>query len=137
MTDAVALTEPDVAVIVTVPPATDVTNPTEETIATVESDVVHVTVASVTSVPVASLTVAVSCVVSPSASNASTESDNTRLAADCATVTFAVPLAEPEEAVIVAEPLATEVTRPEEDTVATAASDVAHVTVALLIARPF
>ena len=38
---------------------------------------------------------------------------------------------------IVAEPSATEVTRPVEDTVATAASDVAHVTVAPLIVSPF
>ena len=49
----------------------------------------------------------------------------------------AVPLADPDVAVIVAEPSATEVTRPVDDTVATAASDVAHVTVAPLIVAPF
>ena len=49
----------------------------------------------------------------------------------------AVALAESEVAVIVAEPSATEVTRPEEETVATAAADVAHVAAALLIAPPF
>ena len=38
---------------------------------------------------------------------------------------------------IVAVPSATEVTRPVDDTVATAASDVAHVTVALSIVAPF
>ena len=38
---------------------------------------------------------------------------------------------------IVAVPSATEVTRPVDDTVATAASDVAHVTVALAIVAPF
>jgi hypothetical protein len=53
------------------------------------------------------------------------------------TVTDAVPLTEPEVAVIVAVPSATEVTRPDPDTVATAASDVAHVTVALAIVAPF
>jgi hypothetical protein len=40
-------------------------------------------------------------------------------------------------AVIVAVPSATEVTRPADDTVATAASDVVHVTVALAIVAPF
>jgi hypothetical protein len=39
--------------------------------------------------------------------------------------------------VIVAVPFATAVTRPADDTVATAASDVAHVTVALAIVAPF
>ena len=53
------------------------------------------------------------------------------------TVTEAVALAEAEVAVIVAVPSATEVTRPVDDTVATAASDVAHVTVALAIVAPF
>ena len=46
-------------------------------------------------------------------------------------------LAEPEVAVIVAVPSATEVTNPADDTVATAASDVAHVTAALAIVAPF
>jgi len=39
--------------------------------------------------------------------------------------------------VIIAVPVATAVTRPVDDTVATAASDVAHVTVALAIVAPF
>jgi len=46
-------------------------------------------------------------------------------------------VAEPEVAVIVAVPSAIEVTRPEDEAVATAASDVAHVTVAPLIVPPF
>ena len=54
-----------------------------------------------------------------------------------ATETDAVALADPEVAVIVAEPFAIEATRPVLDTVATAASDVAHVTVALAIIAPF
>ena len=53
------------------------------------------------------------------------------------TVTEAVPLAEPDVAVIVAVPSATEITRPVEDTVATDALDVAHVTLAPLIVAPF
>ena len=51
-------------------------------------------------------------------------------------MTAAVALAEPEVALIVAEPLAIEVTRPEEETVAITASDVAHVTAAPLIVPP-
>ena len=54
-----------------------------------------------------------------------------------ATITFAVALADSEVAVIVAEPSATEVTRPVDDTVATEAADVVHVTVALAIVAPF
>jgi len=45
--------------------------------------------------------------------------------------------AEPEVAVMVADPLATPVTRPVEDTVATAALDELHVTLAPLIVAPF
>ena len=53
------------------------------------------------------------------------------------TVTLAVALADPLVAVIVAGPFATEVTRPVDETVATVESDVAHVTVALLIVSLF
>jgi hypothetical protein len=52
-------------------------------------------------------------------------------------VTLAVALSDPLVAVIVAVPYATEVTRPASDTVAMAASDVAHVTVGLVIVAPF
>jgi len=52
-------------------------------------------------------------------------------------VTEADPLAEPEVTVIVADPSAIEVTRPEDDeTVATVVSDEAHVTVAAEITVP-
>ena len=65
----------------------------------------------------------------------SSVSDSSRLAGT-ATVTAAVPFADPEVAVIVAVPSATEVTRPVEDTVATDALDELHVTVALAIVAP-
>ena len=52
------------------------------------------------------------------------------------TVTAAVALAAPEVAVIVAEPLATAVTAPEDETVATDAADVVHDTLAPLIVAP-
>ena len=45
VTAAVALTEPDVAVIVALPSATEVTSPVDDTVATDEVDVVHVTAA--------------------------------------------------------------------------------------------
>ena len=54
-----------------------------------------------------------------------------------ATVTVVVACADPDAAVIDAVPFATAVTRPADDTVATAAFDVAHVTVALAIVAPF
>jgi hypothetical protein len=123
-------------VIVAVPSATEVTRPVLDTVATAASDVAHVTLGVGIVSPFASVTVAASCVVSASEANVSTESDNTRFAATCPTVTLAVALADPLVAVIVAVPSATEVTRPADETVATAASDVAHVTVALAIAAP-
>ena len=65
MTVAVPLADPDVAVMVAVPSATAVTRPSDETVATDELDVTHVTVAPGMMFPAASLTVATSVVVSP------------------------------------------------------------------------
>ena len=65
MTVAVALTDPDVAVMVAVPSATAVTRPAVETVATDELDVAQVTSASEITVPPASLTVAARVVASP------------------------------------------------------------------------
>ena len=65
MTVSVALTDPDVAVMVAVPFATAVTRPAVETVATDELDVTHVTVASEITVPAASLMVATRVAVSP------------------------------------------------------------------------
>jgi len=53
------------------------------------------------------------------------------------TVTAAVLVAEPDEAVIVADPSATDVTKPEEETVAIEVADVAHDTLAPPIVAPF
>jgi hypothetical protein len=63
-------TEPDVAVIVAVPFATAVTRPADDTVATDELDVAHVTVAPEIVVPPASLTVGVCVMVSPIDSSA-------------------------------------------------------------------
>ena len=65
MAVAVALTDPDVAVMVAVPSVTAVTNPAAETVTTDVSDVSHVTVGFEITVPPASLTVAVRVAPSP------------------------------------------------------------------------
>jgi hypothetical protein len=60
-TDAVALSDLLVAMIVVVPYATEVTRPVDDTVATAASDVAHVTVAPPATTPsFASVTVAVS-----------------------------------------------------------------------------
>ena len=59
-TDAVALSDPLVAVIVAVPSATEVTRPVDDNVATEVSDVAHVTVGLGIVSPFASVTVAVS-----------------------------------------------------------------------------
>ena len=53
------------------------------------------------------------------------------------TVTGAVPVAEPAEAVTVDVPGPTAVTRPEDETVAIPRSEAVHVIVSLLITLPF
>ena len=65
MTVAVALTDPDVAVMVAVPSATAVTRPADETVATEALDVAQVTSASELTVPPVSLTVATRVAPSP------------------------------------------------------------------------
>ena len=74
--------------------------------------------------------------MSPRAKKLRIVSDSSRLTGT-ATVTAAVPFADPEVAVMVAVPSATEVTKPLEDTVATAALDELHDTEAPLIVAPF
>jgi len=66
VTAAVALADPDVAVIVAVPVATEVTSPTDDTVAIDELDVVHVTVAPEIVAPSVSVTVGTTVAVSPS-----------------------------------------------------------------------
>ena len=63
--DAGVLADPDVAVIVAVPSATDVTKPVDEIVATVSSRDAHVTVAPGILLPAASFTVAARVAVSP------------------------------------------------------------------------
>ena len=65
MTEADALAEPEVAMIVADPFAAAVTSPADETVAIVVSDDDHVTVAPEMAVPPASFTVALTVTVSP------------------------------------------------------------------------
>ena len=58
MTVAVPLTDPDIAVMVAVPAATAVTRPADETVATDDLDVAHVTIGFEIVFPAASITVA-------------------------------------------------------------------------------
>jgi hypothetical protein len=73
---ALVLTDPEVAVIVAVPLATEVTVPVSDTVAIATSDEDHMTVGFEITLSPASLTVAVSCVVSPRALNVSDVSDS-------------------------------------------------------------
>jgi len=87
--------------------------------------------------PPASRTVAVTVAVSPGAANTSESGESVMDTATCWIEAEAFAEADPDVAVMVAEPLATEVTRPEEDTVATDALDELHDTLAPLIVAPF
>ncbi len=122
-----------VAVMVTGPPAvTPVTSPVDETVAMAALLVVHVTVRPVSTFPAASVVVAVNCTVAPTFTVAVpglTDTDVTG-AAVAVTVIAAVPLCPSLVAVIVTGPPAvTPVTSPVDETVATAALLVVHVTV--------
>ena len=128
VTADVAFNDPEVAVTVAVPSATEVTSPADETVATVVSDDDHVTVASVITVPPVSSTVAVSVAVSATETKASEVALNSMVDATWLTMTDAVALPSPEVAVTVAVPLPIAVTSPLDEIVATPSSDEDHVT---------
>ena len=65
VTDAVAVADPEVAVIVAVPSATEVAKPVDEIVATDAAEVAHDTLAPLIVAPFWSLTVAESCCVAP------------------------------------------------------------------------
>jgi hypothetical protein len=87
--------------------------------------------------PLASRTVAVTVAVSPTPASTSESGESVIDTATCWMEAEALADAEPEVAVMVAEPLATAVTNPVEDTVVTDADEVAHDTLAPLIVAPF
>ena len=136
VTEEVALSEPEVTVTVAVPLATAVTSPADETVATPASDDDHVAVASDITEPPASLTVAVKLAVSAIDDKASELGATSRVAPTCETVTAAIALAAPDAAVIVAVPLLIAVTEPDDEMVATDASEEDHVTGASVTTTP-
>ena len=122
--------------MVAVPSVTAVTKPADETVATEVSDVSHVTVGFEITVPPASLPVATRVAVSPIDVKLRLVGDKLSDIATWLTVAVAMPLTDPDVAVMVAVPLPTAVTRPAEETVAIDASDAAQVTVAPEITVP-
>ena len=97
----------------------------------------HVRLGLGISEPPPSKTVAVTVAVSPGAANTSESGESVIDTATCWIEAFALADADPEVAVIVVAPLATAVTRPLEDTVATDVDDELQVTLAPLIVAPF
>jgi hypothetical protein len=127
-----------VAMIVTVPAATALTKPVDETVARLTAVEVHVTVRPVSTWPDASYSVAVPCVLWPTLTLYEF-SVTTTLAtgeASAVTVTATGALTPPDVAVTVALPALTAVTTPVDDTVATAELLDAHVTTRLVITVP-
>ena len=119
------------------PLATAVTTPLLLTVTVLSSLDDQVRLGLTISEPPASFTVAVTVAVSPAAANTSESGDSVIETATCWIEAFALADAEPEVAVMVAVPSATEVTKPLEDTVATDADDELHDTEAPLIVAPF
>ena len=116
-----------------VPFETATTKPVAVTVATLGVVATHVTVASGMTLPAGSFTVATIDAVSPIDERVREVGDSSTLDVTWPTVTDAVALTEPEVAMIVAVPSATEVTKPTAEIVATVVSDDAHVTVGLAI----
>jgi hypothetical protein len=131
VTDAVPLLPSLVAVIVAEPAATPVTTPLDDTVAIPVLELAHVTGRPESTAPFASSVVAVSCTVCPTLTlgvDGETLTDATGTVT-AVTLTEAVPLFPSLVAVIVAEPAATPVTTPLDDTVAIPVLEVDHVTV--------
>jgi hypothetical protein len=137
VTVAVALTDPEVAVIVAVPLATAVMSPADDTVAALVFDELQVTVAPDMAVPPLSLTVGVKVAVSPTDTNDMLVGDRVMDATAWPILTVTVALTDPDVAVMVAVPLATAVMSPADDTVAILVLDEAHVTVAPDIVAEF
>src|SRR5689334_10663491 len=112
----------------TVPPATAVTSPRFETVATAEFDVLHATDRPVIALPSASLATAVACVVLPAAI---LEEPSVTLTAETVavdTVSDAEPATPSIVALIELDPMPRAVTRPWLDTIATAGFELDQLT---------
>jgi formylmethanofuran dehydrogenase subunit D len=129
--------EGSVAVTVATPVATDVTKPFDDTVAVASDDDDQDTVLVKSAVEPSEYTpVAVNCTVSPAATFATGGDTVTATNTAGNTVITAVPeiVDEGSVAVIVAAPVATAVTKPEEDTVAVPVLEDDHVTVLVRLA---
>jgi len=129
VTAAVPDALPLVAVIVAVPAVTPVTTPVAETVATDVGAALHVTVRPVSTLPAASLTVAVSGAVAPTATLTVLGVMVTLAAGTSVTVIVELPVCPSLVAVTIDVPGATAVTTPVDDTVATAGVPELHVIV--------
>jgi len=117
-----------VAVIVTDPTPTPVTNPLPFTVATAVLPLAQVTTRPASGLPLASRGVAVSCTLCPDITLADAGLTLTDATGDNVTLTAAVPLFPSLVAVIVADPAVTPVTSPLPFTVATGVLLLTHVT---------
>jgi hypothetical protein len=136
VTPAVAFTVPDAAVMVAVPCLTNVTIPDDETVAVAVVDDDHVIVAPEIALPDPSWAVAVSCIASPGTPVIVAGASMIAATVGALTVTPAVAFTAPDAAVMVAVPSLTNVTIPDDETVAVAVVDDDHVIVAPEIALP-
>ena len=125
------------AVIVADPVPTEVTRPADDTVAMDVLEDAHVTTESGRTFPPESFTVALSVAVSPSDTKESELGDTSTVIVSSPTVTEADPLAEPEVAIIEIDPVATGLTNPADETVATAVFVDDHVTVGFAIVLSF
>jgi len=137
VTAAVPLWPPLVAVTVVVPTTSPVTRPLPLAGATVGVLDAHVTERPVRTLPLASLSVALNCMVAATDTLAAAGLTVTLATGTLVTVMVAEPLFPSLVAVIVAEPAATPVTKPLALTVATAGLLLAQVTARPLRAVPF
>ena len=124
--------------ILAIPSLTALTSPVSSTRATSVSLDAHAkAVTAATEWPFASIASATRRTVSPKATSVSSSGDTSTALTTWATVTAAVPEAEPAVTVIVAAPLVAAVTIPDASTGATEASLLTHATVAPAITCPF
>jgi hypothetical protein len=125
--DAVPLVPPAAAVIVVLPECTAVTRPPVEIVATDVLELDHATAWPESTLPLPSVSVAVSCFVPPVV-RLDDDGETEMLRTDPAdTAAVALPVAPPEDAVIVELPGCTPVTTPLEETVATFVLELDHV----------
>ena len=130
-------TPPDDAVTLATPSPTAVTSPFVSTVATASSADDHVTSVAAAAWPLASVASAMNRTVSPIALRVSAAGDTATSDTRCSTVTIALADCSPEDAVTLAVPFPTAVTRPESSTVTTASSADDHVASAPATAWPF